>query len=272
MHTIAVLMSLYAGDTYEYVRNAVDSILGQTIKNIVLLIGVDGPVKKDLRCFLESFSENEKVDVRWFGENRGLASVLNDLVCLCKEREFEYYARMDADDIALPDRLEKQLAFMEEHPEVDVVGGAIEEIDEAGKACGKTVHYPLTNEACHKFFRYRDPVAHPTVLFRARYFEKVKNGYRNEYRRNQDTMLWFDGIKNGCVFANLPDKVLKYRVKDSFYDERLGDWKKAKKKLKDRMMINRELHYGLSADLFAFALFGMTILPTWAKKWLYRRR
>lgn len=85
--------------------------------------------------------------------------MLNDLIGQCRKEGFEYFARMNSDDIVLPDRLEKQLLFGEHHLEVDVVGGAIEEINEEGILRGKTVHFPLTNEECCKYFRFRNPLA-----------------------------------------------------------------------------------------------------------------
>ena len=272
MKRIAVLMSVYKKDRLEYFRQSVESILGQTYGDVMLIVGVDGRVDDELRSYLICLERDGQTLVRWFEENRGLACVLNDLIEECRKQGIEYYARMDADDIAMPDRLEKQLVFLKENKDVDVVGGAIEEIDENGEKLGKTVCYPLTNEGCRRYFRYHDPVAHPSVLFRARFFEKVKDGYRNEYRRNQDTMLWFDGIKSGCVFANLPDTVLKYRVTDNYYIDRLGNWTLAKKKLKDRLKINRDLHFGLPSYLFAIALFCTTALPKWLKRFLHKRR
>ena len=188
-----------------------------------------------------------------------------------KKGGYDYYARMDADDIALPDRFEKQVKFLKEHSEVDVVGGAIEEIDGNDVLRGKHIAYPLTHEDCRKFFRYRDPLAHPAVMFRARFFEKVSGGYRNEYRKNQDTMLWYDGFMNGCVFANMHDVLLHFRVNDDFYKRRKG-WKRAIQMLRNRLKINNALGYDISANLFAIAMFGMTVSPLWVKKILYRMR
>lgn len=71
---------------------------------------------------------------------------------------------------------------MQSHPDVDVVGGAIEEIDDNGEKKGKKVVYPLTHDDCRKFFRYRDPLAHPATFFRKSYFDKAK-GYRPKYRK-----------------------------------------------------------------------------------------
>ena len=271
MKRIAVLLPVYKNDRIEYLNKSVRSILNQSYADFHVFIGVDGPVDSGLKDALENIAKDNRVEIIWFETNRGLACILNDLVELSKERAYDYYARMDADDIALPDRFEKQVKYMKEHPDVDVVGGAIEEIDGNDQLRGKHVEYPLTHDECRKFFRYRDCLAHPAVMFRARYFEKVASGYRNEYRKNQDTMLWFDGFMNGCVFANLKDTVLKFRVNDDFYNRRNG-WKRAKQMLRDRLKMNKALGYDISANLFAFAMFCMTVSPAWVKKFLYKMR
>ena len=271
MIKIGVLFPVYINDREDYLYIAVESIIKQSYNNYILYIGVDGVVNKNMESYLNSFDTQQKVHVVWFEKNRGLACVLNNLICIAKQDGCDYYARMDADDIALPDRFEKQVKYLEEHPDVDVVGGAIEEIDGNDLLRGKHVEYPLTHDECRKFFRYRDPLAHPAVMFRARYFEKVASGYRNEYRKNQDTMLWFDGFMNGCVFANLKDTVLNFRVNDDFYNRRSG-WKRAKQMLRDRLKINKALGYDISANLFAFAMFCMTVSPSWVKKVLYKIR
>lgn len=268
---VAVMLPVYKNDSPAYLAKAAESILYQTYRNVHMYVGVDGPVGEELHSYLDLLDKQNGVDIVWFPENRGLACVLNDLVAICKKEGYDYYARMDADDISQNDRLEKQVLYLEKHLEVDVVGGAIEEIDGEGKSRGKHVEYPLTHEDCRKFFRYRDPLAHPAVMFRARYFEKVAGGYRPEYRKNQDTMLWYDGFMNGCVFANLKDTVLNFRVNDNFYNRRNG-WKRAKQMLTDRLKMNKALGYDISANMFAVAMFCMTVSPSWVKKFLYKIR
>lgn len=270
MKRIGVLLPVYKNDREDFLHKAVESIVMQTYNGYKLFIGVDGPVNESVKSYLKML-DVQKIKVVWFEENRGLACVLNDLIRIAKEDGCDYYARMDADDISLADRFEKQVKYLEEHPDVDVIGGAIEEIDSNDQLRGKHVEYPLTHEECRMFFRYRDPLAHPAVMFRARYFEKVSSGYRNEYRKNQDTMLWFDGFMNGCVFANLKDTVLHFRVNDDFYNRRNG-WKRAKQMLRDRLKMNKALGFDYTANLFAFAMFCMTISPSWVKKFLYRIR
>ena len=270
MPTIGVLLPVYRKDSPIYFKESVDSILSQSYANILVFIGCDGILSEELDNVISGYAENPHIRVIRFSENRGLAAVLNDLLALSKENGIEYIARMDADDVADKYRLEKQLLFLMSHPEIDVVGGAIEEIDQNGKPRGKRVNYPLSHDACRKFFRYRDPLAHPATFFRRSFFDKAK-GYRPEYRKNQDTMLWFDGFSNGCLFSNLPDVVLKFRVNDSFYNRRDG-FRRAKQMLKDRFKINRALNYDLSSYIFAFAMFVMTLSPKFIKRFLYKLR
>lgn len=268
---VSVLLPVYKKDRPEYFVKSIASIRKQKKCNFHIFVGIDGPVGEELQSVLNDAAFDERVELVQFDTNRGLACVLNDLVSLSKKGGYDYFARMDADDIALPDRFQKQIEYLEEHPDVDVVGGAIEEIDGSDQLRGKKVEYPLTHEACRRFFRYRDPLAHPAVMFRARYFEKVTGGYRNAYRKNQDTMLWFDGFLRGCIFANLPDTVLHFRINDDFYNRRNG-WKRAKQMLSDRLKINKALQYDISANLFAMAMFCMTISPSFIKKILYKNR
>lgn len=267
---IAVILPVYKKDKVEYLNYAVESILNQTYNDIHLYIGVDGPVGDDLMAQLQRYSLKENVSVYDYEVNRGLACVLNDLLDICFNEGYEFIARMDADDISLPDRLEKQMAYLEEHPDVDVVGGAIDEIDEKGGKRGKVIVYPETPDECRAFFSKRNPHAHPAVLFRRRFFEKAGCKYRPEYRQNQDTMLWYDGMMKSTLHANIPDIVLNFRMTESLFKKRRNGWAFAKKQFQDRLMINRGLGYGWKADLYGFAMFFLLISPAWIKKIAYR--
>ncbi|MGC8823786.1 MAG: glycosyltransferase [Bacteroidales bacterium] len=261
---IICLLPLFINDQAAYLLKALDSVVCQNC-NVVLLC--DGPIDKSHEQVLQKFLD--KVEVLHFPTNRGLAAVLNDGIRYAFEHGYEFIARMDADDIAMPDRFEKQINFLLQHPEVDVVGGAIEEIDEFDRPKGKTIRYPLTHKACYQFFSARDPLAHPAVMFRKRFFEKA-GLYNEAYRKNQDTQLWFAGFKNGCIFANLPDVVLKFRITDDFFKSRRSGWSRATKMLADRWVINRELKYGISSYIYALAMFVLTITPARIRRWAYK--
>lgn len=265
----AVILPIYKDDRPNWVRLSIDSILNQTIKGH-LYVGVDGPVGDDLSDMLDEY-QNKGVNVLRFDENRGLACVLNDLLEVTIKGGYEYIGRMDADDISKPNRFERQLTYLEQHPEIDVVGGSIDEIDENGNGRNKTIIYPEDPEQCHAFFSKRNPHAHPAVLFRKRFFDKL-NGkkYRPEYRQNQDTMLWYDGMMAGTQHANIPDVVLNFRMTNAMFKKRRNGWAFAKKQFKDRLMINKGLGYGFKADIYGFAMFCMLISPVWVKKLAYR--
>lgn len=268
--TIAVILPVYKNDKEGYIKLAFDSILNQTYNDVVLFVGVDGPVGSDLKSCLTGYEKKENVHIQWFAENRGLAMVLNDLLTVCLNDGFEFIARMDADDISVLDRFDKQMSYLNAHPDIDVVGGAIKEIDADGNDRGKTIIYPEGPQECYEFFARRNPHAHPAVLFRSSFFEKAGCFYRPEYRQNQDTMLWLDGMKTGTKHANIQDVILNFRFTNALFKKRRNGWAFAKKQLRDRKMINKTLGYGFGATVFGYMMFIMLVSPAWIKKIAYK--
>ena len=263
---IAVILPVYKNDKVPYIRLSFDSILNQKHTDVFLYVGVDGPVGDDLVLCLREYESLENVHIYWFLENRGLAIVLNDLLDICFKEGYEYIARMDADDISMPERIKNQVSYLQTHSEIDVVGGAIEEIDEEGESRGKIILYPEGPRECYEFFSRRNPHAHPAVMFRKSFFEKAGCKYRPEYRQNQDTMLWLDGMSAGTQHANLQEVILRFRFTNSLFKKRRNGWTFAKKQLKDRKMINRTLGYGFSATVFRYMMFILLVSPVWVKK------
>lgn len=270
MKKVSVILPVYKNDKVPYLHLSFDSILNQKYTNIYLYVGVDGSVGEDIAECLKEYEKRDNVTILWFPENRGLAIVLNDLLDICFKEDYEYIARMDADDISMPERINKQIAYLQAHPDIDVVGGAIEEIDENSKSRNKVIVYPEGPKECYEFFSRRNPHAHPAVLFRKSFFEKAGCKYRPEYRQNQDTMLWLDGMSKGTKHANIPEVVLKFRFTNSLFKKRRNGWAFAKKQLQDRLRINKTLGYGISADIFGFMMFGLLVSPSWVKKIAYR--
>lgn len=268
-NTVAIILPVYKGDKAEYLSQSVNSLLQQSYCNLKIYIGVDGPISSELRDTLESITD-ERVRLTYFEQNRGLAIVLNDMISIANKDGFDYLARMDADDISMPDRIFKQVSYLEYNRDIDVVGGSIEEIDEKGNSRNKIIIYPRTPIECRRFFSKRNPHAHPAVMFRKSFFEKIGYAYRPEYRQNQDTMLWFDGFSHGTNNANIEDVILRFRMTDSLFKKRRNGWEFAKKQFHDRLMINRTLGYGIGADIFGFAMFCLLISPTGLRKLAYK--
>ena len=266
---IAVIMSLYINDVIQYVRLAVDSILGQTYTNFNFYIQYDGPISPEVDEYLTGLTDL-RVKIQRRTENKGLAQSLNDLLATVMPQDYEYIARMDADDISFPNRFEKQIVYLESHPIVDMVGGAINEIDENNNDRGKITKYPCSPDACYSFFAKRNPVAHPTVMFRRSFFKKAGWEYPTDFVRNEDTRLWLEGYKHGCVIANLPDVLLHFRMTDAMFTQRRNGKAFAKNQLELRKIINKDLKFGVMAYIYAYAMYLLMISPPWLLKFAYR--
>jgi glycosyltransferase involved in cell wall biosynthesis len=139
--------------------------------------------------------------------NVGLQHVTSDLV-----------ARMDSDDIAAPNRFELQERFLEEHPDIDIVGGSMQEFDDEHE-CLNIRHYPQTHEEACKYIVKACPLAHPAVMMRKRMFDEGLK-YDERYRMSQDIKLWYDAILSGYKIANLPDVCLYFRQQGDVFRRR----------------------------------------------------
>lgn len=151
-----------------------------------------------------------------------------------------------------------------------MVGGAINEIDENGRNRGKVTSYPCTADECRAFFAKRNPVAHPTVMFRRSFFDKAGWHYPTDYVRNEDTRLWHEGYKHGCKIANIPDVVLNFRMTDDMFKNRRNGKAFAKSQLELRLQIKNDLGYGFMAVVYAYAMYILMISPSWLLKFAYK--
>ena len=270
MKVVAVLLPVYHGDRVAYFKESIDSLLSQSYSCLKVVVCQDGPLGEGLQSVIQEYQQAypDKLVLLSNDKNRGLPFVLNDGIQYCKENNIEFIARMDADDISCPDRIANQLSFLLAHKHLDVVGGAIEEIDAQGEKRNKLVKYPLTHDDCYKFFQKRDPLAHPAVLFRMSFFNKA-GLYSEKHVKNQDTYLWYQGFLHGCQFANLSETVLLFRISDSFYSRRNG-WVRAQKMRSDRKKINKDLKYGVRANVYSLLMLLVTISPSFLKKIAYK--
>ncbi|QIM62300.1 glycosyl transferase [Pasteurellaceae bacterium Orientalotternb1] len=265
---LSVVISIYEKEKSYYFHNAMNSIWNeQKIKPDEIILIEDGKLTCELYDEISIWKKiiKNKLKIISLDCNVGLANALNIAISSCCGK---YIARMDTDDIALFDRFEKQINFLENNLDVDVVGTWMSEIDENNNLINSLVEYPLTHSELFDFFAKRDPLAHPTVMFRNTFFEKA-GLYSNKVHLAEDTLLWYSGFINNCRFANIPYVGLKFRRASAFYLRR-ANWKKSWGLLKFRLLhINRKLGYGFKADLYAIAYFIMSISPSFVKKWLY---
>lgn len=201
---VSVVMPIYNAEPY--LAKAVESILLQTLKDFELVLINDASTDKTLQIINKFKRKDKRIRVINNKKNLQMAESLNLAINLAKS---DLIARMDQDDISLPNRLEIQYAFMRSHPKVAIVGNNIIIIDEEGKITGKRT-YPTTSNSLKKMlFRY-SAFAHPTVMFRKSAFQKIGE-YDPTLHPCEDIDLWFRlGIK--YEFASIPSFLFKYRI------------------------------------------------------------
>jgi glycosyltransferase involved in cell wall biosynthesis len=188
-----------------YVDEAVASILNQTFRDFEFIIINDGSTD-ETGSILDKYGKTDSRIRLYHQENQGMIAALNRG---CRLAHGKYIARMDADDISFPDRLEKQLAYIEEHPQVGILGTWINNIDKNGLLRG--TWRPPTNSKMLKWTLFFGVcVAHPSVLMRRDLITKL-NFYRPEAAHAEDVDLWFRASAL-TEFGNISEVLLKYRV------------------------------------------------------------
>lgn len=208
---LSVLMSVYNG--MPNLERAMESIATQSFGDFEFLI-IDDASTDGSRELLEKWeAEDERIRLILNETNRGLGYSLDKGV---KEARGEWIARMDDDDIACPNRLKKQLKFIEENPGTDILGGWAVEIDEDGNPM-RLRQVPTSHEDIVRLI-WTIPVIHPTVMFRRRAIQQV-GSYDAALRRRQDYDLWFRCAAAGLRFANIPEPLIHYRFTDNYYEK-----------------------------------------------------
>lgn len=199
---ISVLMSV-CKEPPEIIKKSIDSILDQTYRNIQFVIIVDNPGNKEAINLINEY-DDERICCYINEENMGLVKSLNNGLEYCQG---EYVARMDADDISLPDRLEKQVIFLEEY-NLDLVGANIE-VMHYEDMTGKIIYCPKKNCVIKRAIFHDNCVKHPVWLVRKSVYKNL-GGYRNVYTC-EDYDLLLRAIQAGYKLGNCDTVGLRYR-------------------------------------------------------------
>lgn len=196
---VSVLMSVYA-EPIPMLNESLDSILGQTFKNLEFFVYLDKPDNEELWHFLqEKASQDSRLKVHKNPVNRFLAGTLNDELKLAKG---DYIVRMDGDDISVPYRIEHLVAFMESHPEVGVASSWMQEFGHKRKRDNRIVRYVDDFEKMKVYYLCQTPIAHAPCIIRRNVVEKFGPALYNERcSKTQDYELWSRLIQEGVVFG-----------------------------------------------------------------------
>ncbi|MCU0523245.1 MAG: glycosyltransferase [Elainella sp. Prado103] len=203
MVKVSVLLPVYNAE--RYLPEAIESILHQTFTDFELLILDDGSTDRSPRILHRYAAKETRMRVRT-RENRGLIATLNEML---EWSQGEFLARMDADDIATPDRLQKQVEFLQRQPAVVCVGGAFDLIDPQGRTV-QSIPMPQTDEEIQRMLLIgRTIINHPCALIRRSALRQI-GGYDPAMRTVEDLDMLLRLGEIGKL-ANLPDVILKYR-------------------------------------------------------------
>ncbi|MDQ2719741.1 MAG: glycosyltransferase [Bacteroidota bacterium] len=196
-----------------YIKDAIESILNQTLSDFELLIYNDGSTD-NTHHIISSFND-DRIIYKRIEKNAGYLNLLNGGLALAKGK---YIARMDADDIAFPNRFEEQFNYLENNPEVGICGSWVEVI---GNLTG-IVERPVTFEQIQSALFFGCPLTHPTIMMRTDLIRKYNLKYRQEYYYAEDHYFFAEASFHFKI-VNLPLVLLKYRI----HDQQIGSakWK-----------------------------------------------
>ena len=206
---ISVVMSVY-NETIEEINKSILSILNQTYKNFEFIIVVDNPNNINIINVIKDFAfKDERIKYIINKKNIGLASSLNRGIESAKGK---YIVRMDADDISVENRLEKQIAYLIKNPKISLLGSNVKTIDENDKEI-RNWKVETNIRKIKKIMKYESCFIHPTVIFKKEIFEKL-HGYR-DFPCAQDYDFFLRILDAGYEATNLNEYLLLYRVRNN---------------------------------------------------------
>ncbi|MHB8753369.1 MAG: glycosyltransferase [Candidatus Acidiferrales bacterium] len=200
---LCVVMSVFNGQAF--LAEAIESILNQTFRDFEFIIIDDGSTDKTAEILSVYARDDARIRVIHH-ENKGRTASLNIGISVAKG---DYIARMDADDIALPDRFQQQIDFLERYAEIGLLGGAIDLIEDTGRVL-RTVQPPVEDSEIKSMMLHSNPMWHPSVVMR-KDVAVAAGGYRKAFKESEDYDL-FLRIGERSQLANLANPVLQYRV------------------------------------------------------------
>lgn len=268
MPEYSALMSVYGRDRAEWFRAAVQSMLDQTIPPKEFVLVCDGPLEPELEDVLAVFLREypDVIQTVRLPENGGLGHALQQGLLRCR---CDFVARMDADDIAVKDRVERQLAALAAQPEASVIGGQIAEFTEKPEQVTGYRVVPVSEKEIRTTAVFRNPMNHVTVVFRRQDVLDV-GGYR-DFPGFEDYDLWARMLRDGKHLLNLQDVLCYVRINRDTYRRRggLSYFQSAvamQKELRRCGVVTR----GQYTRNLVVRCLGTVILPAGLRGWLFR--
>ena len=253
---VAVMMPAY--NCEKYIKEAILSVFNQTYTDWHLYISDDGSSDRTREIIQKTVNDRDKVTILLQEQNLGNPRNRNALLKAAKDHEL--LAILDADDRALPERIEKQVAYFDKYSDISLLGSDIEIIDEKGEVQGIR-EYPRAHNQIERTLLVFDPFAQPAVMFRSSALDLV-GGYDEELARCQDYDLFVRMIHSGIVSANMPEPLTGFRVfKGQGKYQNLSKALWYSFKVRSRHLFTRQ-GFSLRGLLMWFLYFGGSVVST----------
>jgi glycosyltransferase involved in cell wall biosynthesis len=201
-----VTISLPIYNAERFLVESIASIKAQTFTDFEVIAVLDGCTDRSEEILMDL--KDERFAVVKKEKNEGKVPATNFGVF---QGQGEFFGRMDADDIMHRDKLNRQVLFFREHPDVDVVGAYFDYINERGKRVRKAFPFPTTHEEIREGFRVSDCIGGPVALCRRQKLVDI-GGYDPYHWQSEDLELWLRCLARGLRLANIPEVLLHYRV------------------------------------------------------------
>lgn len=261
----SVLMSVYYKDNPIWLKQAIDSVLNNTIKPNQIVLIVDGQIPNELVQVLTEYKNN--LDVLQLEKNSGLGIALQQGLLKCK---YPLVARMDSDDISLPNRFELQLKEFENNPNLTIVGGYIQEFDSQTNEKTSIRKVPLEDNKIKQYVKTRSPFNHPSVMFKKEDVLKVGN-YQTFYQM-EDYYLWARLVKENYQMKNIPEVLLNFRTDKNMFARR-GSYKyfKSNKEISKQMLKMKIIKYHYYLFNIIVRFITQVLMPNNIRKLFYKK-
>ena len=261
----SVVMCVYKSDNPEYFKRAIESVLDATVPPSEVVLVVDGPVFENLDESIKQFEGRPDLKVIRLEENVGFGNALKIAIENCN---YELIARMDSDDVSLPDRFEKQLKFFEEDEELDILSGDISEfIDDEENIVSKR-ELPVSDKEIKNYMKTRCAINHVAVMYKKS--SVLKAGGYVEIFCNEDYYLWIRMMLAGCRFANTGDVLVNVRVGNDMYKRRGGiRYFKSEYFIQKYMYKNKIIGFATFASNVIKRFVVQLLLPNFLRKWIF---
>lgn len=264
----SVLMSVYYKEHPDYLRQSMQSIYDQTVPTDNFVLVCDGSLTPELDAVIAEMQKKfgSCLYVHRLARNGGLGNALNEGIKHCKN---ELVARMDSDDIAYPDRCEKQIAVFNIHSEVSICSGIVEEFTTDPNTVDTKRVPPETHAEIVEFAKKRNPFNHPCVMYKKSAVEAV--GSYQDFYLLEDYYLWLRMLMAGYQGYNIQEPLLHMRAGSDMYKRRAG-WKYAKTQAKLFKFMKQQGFIGNGQYIKSCIIrSGSALAPNWLRKFMFEK-